>query len=253
MKEAEHSVFRFAPAWACQTNQKCRKSVVDAFISNRAGLLAKPRLPHHRLHRHRLHHWSGSVFSPPLFRPPAPPFWRRAPCPASFTSSVGEISCPSFCPAAAPIRPRRGGMPLPHAACLGAHTVANCWLQPQLHQTASEARYCGARTFAAFSPMAPALPHTTKQCTRARRRPFSAWWLQRLSRDCAGLRSPRFVLTVLGAPWHRSRYPKQTVAYNIQGTPNLYVDGLKNILPTENGCTSFERTEPTRGEWSSRR
>ena len=121
-------------------------------------------------------------------------------CPASFSSSVGEISCPSFCPADAPIRPRRGGMPLPHAACLGAHTVANCWLQPQLHQTASEGRYCGARTFAAFSPMAPALPHTTKQCTRAAAGPFSACCLQRLSRDCAGLRSPRFVLRLSKGP-----------------------------------------------------
>ena len=56
---------------------------------------------------------------------------------------------------------------------LGAHTVASCW-PPRLHQTASEGRSCGARTYAAFSPMVPAPLHSTNQCTRARRKPSSA-------------------------------------------------------------------------------
>ena len=151
------------------------------------------------------HHPSGAA-------PPAPPAssqaWARsrappfAPRPPRFDRV--EAACRyRTLPASVPTRSRTAG----------------CWPQ-QLHQTASEGRYCGARTFAAFSPMAPALPHTTKQCTRARRRPFSACWLQRLSRDCAGLRSPRFVLTVQGAPWHRSRYPKTHCNRRIQGTPN---------------------------------
>ena len=111
-------------------------------------------------------------------------------------------------------------------ACLGAHTVANCWLQPQLHQTASEGRYCGARTFAAFSPMAPALPHTTKQCTRARRRPLLRLLpAEAQPRLCRSPLAAFCTETVQGTPWHRSRYPKQTVASNFQGTPNLYVDG----------------------------
>ena len=225
-KEAQHSAFRFVPAWARQTNQKCRKVVVDASISNRAGLLAQRRPPYHCLHRHRLHHWSGAAFSPPLFRPP---FWRRAPCPIHPASP--QAWARSRAPSLALRPPRfdraeasRRCHTLP--ACLGAHTAANCW-PPRLHQTASEGCYCGARTFVALSPMAPAAPHTS-----ARRRPFSAWWLQRLSRDCAlpRLQPPRFVLTVQGYPWHRSRYPKQTVASNIQGTPFLYVDGTSGFL-----------------------
>ena len=117
--------------------------------------------------------------------------------------------------------------PCPHGRQLlaAAATPPDCLRRPllrcpHLRCLLTESRYCGARTFAAFSPKAPAPPHTTKQCTRARRRPFCAWWLQRLSRDCAGLRSPRFVLTVPGAPGHMSRYPKTDCSRRIQGTPN---------------------------------
>ena len=85
-----------------------------------------------------------------------------------------------------------------------------------------------APTYAAFSPMAPAPPQTAKQCTRARRGPLSGL-LQRLSRESTALQislqvprllSHRFVLTVQGAPWHRSRYPKTHCNMRIQGTPN---------------------------------
>ena len=168
LKEAEHSAFQFASSCPPLTNQKCRKSVVDASTWNRAGLLPKPRPAHHRLHRHRLHHWSGAAFSPPLFRPP---FWRRAPCPIHPASP--QAWARSRAPSLALRPPRfdraeasRRCHTLP--ACLGAHTVANCW-PPRLHQTASEGCYCGARTFVALSPMAPAAPHTS-----ARRRAFSA-------------------------------------------------------------------------------
>ena len=70
-------------------------------------------------------------------------------------------------------------------------------------------------------------------------------------RDCAALARdplPRKACaaicteTVQGTPWHRSRYPKQTVAYNIQGTPNLYVDGtscflVQGLVPTSRFIT----------------
>ena len=165
-----------------------------------------------------LHHPSGAA-------PPAPPAfpqaWARSRAP------LFAPRTPRFDRVEAACRYRT----LPHAACLGAHTVANCWLQPQLHQTASEGRYCGARTFAAFSPMAPALPHTTKQCTRARRRPLLRLLpAEAQPRLCRSPLAAFCTETVQGTPWHRSRYPKQTVASNFQGTPNLYVDGTSCFL-----------------------
>ena len=179
------------------------ESCVDASISKRAGLLAKPRPPYHCLHRHRLHHWSGAAFSPPLFRPP---FWRRAPCPIHPASP--QAWARSRAPSLALRPPRfdraeasRRCHTLP--ACLGAHTVANCW-PPRLHQAASEGRSCGARTFAALSPMAPAPPHTTKQCTRAPPpalvRLVAAIVPRLQGTPCRGRLAPRFVLRLSKGP-----------------------------------------------------
>ena len=111
-------------------------------------------------------------------------------------------------------RPSRSLKPLPHAACLprcphgrvllAAATTPDCLGRPLLR-----------------CPHLRCLVADGASCAAAEAEP----------RLCqTRLQPPRFVPTGQGYPWHRSRYPKQTVASNIQGTPFLYVDGTSGFL-----------------------
>ena len=126
-------------------------------------------------------------------------------------------------------------MPLPHAACLprcphgrgllAAATTPDCLGRPLL-------RCPHLRCLVADGASSAAHHQAMYTCPAARPCPPGGRDCAALARDplprkaCAAICTE----TVQGTPWHRSRYPKQTVASNFQGTPNLYVDGLKNIL-----------------------
>ena len=140
-------------------------------------------------------------------------------------------------------RPSRSLKPLPHAACLprcphgrgllAAATTPDCLGRPLL-------RCPHLRCLVADGASSAAHHQAMYTCPAARPCPPGGRDRAALARDplprkaCAAICTE----TVQGTPWHRSRYPKQTVASNFQGTPNLYVDGLKNILCVVQGTSS---------------
>ena len=132
-------------------------------------------------------------------------------------------------------RPSRSLKPLPHAACLprcphgrgllAAATTPDCLGRPLL-------RCPHLRCLVADGASSAAHHQTMYTCPAARPCPPGGRDCAALARDplprkaCAAICTE----TVQGTPWHRSRYPKQTVASNFQGTPNLYVDGTSCFL-----------------------
>ena len=111
------------------------------------------------------------------------------------------------------LRPSRSFMPLPHAACLPASVP-------------TRSRPAGRRDYTRLpQKVVPAVPAPTLPSHRwcqLRCTPPISVHVPAASPppQVAAEAEPRTVLTVQGAPWHRSRYPKTHGNMRIQGTPN---------------------------------
>jgi hypothetical protein len=179
----------------------------------------------------------GFCVSALVVTPLLPP--RPLPCCIATCSVASPASASPFCcPADAPRDPLRSLMPLPHAACLprcphgrrllAAATTPDCLGRPLL-------RCPHLRCLVADGASSAAHHQTMYTCPAARPCPPGGRDCAARARDplprkaCAAICTE----TVQGTPWHRSRYPKQTVASNFQGTPNLYVDGTSCFLQME--------------------
>ena len=119
-----------------------------------------------------------------------------------------------------------------HSVQFDQATIAGVAIAASLNDSRERMRRPHLRCLVADGASSAAHHQTMYTCPAARPCPPGGRDCAALARDplprkaCAAICTE----TVQGTPWHRSRYPKQTVASNFQGTPNLYVDGTSCFL-----------------------